>query len=211
MPKSVRRVIAREHAAVIAGMTARHLLRLHQEADPPPWTGVGYDCEQFGRWLRRQFRREAGITDDGQVYDYETERARLTKAQADRTELEAQELRGEMVRVPEVVEEWARQIGATKARCLSIPTKAAPRARTAATDEEAAKVIEVEVLEALQELSIDGLPDRTRRRVDAARARDQRRLEKAVDAAAEADGERVGGSVSEAQPGKRRRARKVED
>jgi len=210
MSRSVRRLVTREHAAAIAGMTARHLLRLHDEADPPPWTGTGYDCEQFGRWLRRQFRRESGISEDGQVYDYEVERARLTKAQADRTELEAQELRGEMVRVPEVVEEWARQIGATKARCLSIPTKAAPRARSAGSDEEAAKIIEAEVLEALQELSNDGLPDRTRKRADAARARDQRRQE-GVAAAAEADRERMGGQVPKAQPGKRRRARKVED
>jgi len=208
---SVRRTIGKAEAAAILGVSVRHLHRLDDGQDPPPWTGEGYDCQRFGEWLRRQFRREAGITDDGEVYDYETERARLTKAQADKTELESQELRGEMVRVAEVVEEWARQVSAARARSLSVPTKAAPRARTAATDEEAAKVIEVEVLEALQELSIDGLPDRTRRRVDAARARDQRRLEKAVDAAAEADGERVGGSVSEAKPGKRRRTRKVED
>ena len=211
MTKSVRRTINREQAAAIAGMTARHLLRQHDEDDPPPWTGVGYDCEQFGRWLRRQFRREAGITDDGQVYDYEQERARLTKAQADKTELESQELRGEMVRVAEVSEEWARQAGAARARMLGVPSKAAPRARAAASDEEAAKVIEVEILEGLQELSTDGLPDRTRRRVDAARAREAKRLASAVDSAAEADGDGVGGQVPEAKPGKRRRARKVED
>jgi hypothetical protein len=195
-------------------MTARNLLRQHDGDDPPPWTGVGYDCEQFGRWLRRQFRREAGVTDDGQIYDYEQERARLTKAQADKTELESQELRGEMVRVPEVVEEWARQTGAARSRMLSVPTKAGPRARSAGSDDEAAKVIEVEVLEALQELSIDGLPDRTRRRVDAARrreadaarARGQGRVEEAVDASAEADRDGVGGQVPAPKSGKRRRA-----
>lgn len=206
----VGRFLGREEAAQLIGCSMTQLHRMDKEPDPPPWSGRGYECKQFGAWLRRQWRRESGIAEDGKVYDYEMERARLTKAQADKTELESQELRGEMVRVPDVVEEWARQIGSTKARCLSIPTKAAPRARTAASDEEAAKVIEAEILEALQELSDDGLPTHTRRRADAARARDSRRAA-GVEAAAEADRKRMGRRAPKAEPGKRRRAGKVED
>jgi hypothetical protein len=193
-------------AAEMAGITIQGLVALVKSADPPPKGAGGYPPREFGEWLKRRHLRGLGVADDGTVYDYENERARLTKAQADKTELESQELRGEMVRVAEVVDEWARQASAARARCLSIPTKSAPRARSAGSDEEASKVIEAEVLEALQELSIDGLPDRTRRRVDAARARDQGRLEKAVDAAAEADRDRVGRSLPAPKPGKRRRA-----
>lgn len=175
--------------------------RLDVSDDPLPWTGAGYDCERFGEWLKRQFRREAGATDDGQVYDYAIERARLTKAQADKTELESAELRGEMVRVPEVVDEWWRQTSAAKARLLSTPSKVAPRARTADSDEAAAKLIEAEILEALQELSDDGLPDRTRSR--------RQRGKNGVEAAAKVDGERVGGHVPPAKSRKRGRARPV--
>jgi phage terminase Nu1 subunit (DNA packaging protein) len=178
------RLITREDAAVIAGMSSRHLKRLDGEMDPPPWTGNGYDCAKFGDWMRRRWRRESGVTSDGVVYDYETERARLTKAQADKTELEARELHGEMVRVDEVVEAWARMLGALRARMLALPSKAGPRARAAAGDEQAAEEIEAEVLEALEELSDDGLPDRTR-------ARRARRAGGSAPAAA-SDGERVG-------------------
>jgi hypothetical protein len=199
---SVRK-ISREDAALIANVSARHLLRLHESDDPPPWVGDGYECVAFGRWLNRKRDRERGIGDDGQVYDYERERARLTKAQADRTELEAAELRGEMVLAEHVIEAWARMLGSARSRLLSLPTKAAPRARAAASDEEAASLIESEVLEALEELSSDGLPDRTRAR----RARITGRAE----AAAEADGEPVGGRGTPPEPGKRRRTRKVAD
>ena len=71
------RFIGREEAAQLIGITVRQLHRMDEEADPPPWSGRGYECKQFGRWLRRQFRREAGITEDGQVYDYEQERILL--------------------------------------------------------------------------------------------------------------------------------------
>lgn len=187
------------------------LIALVKSADPPPKGSGGYPAREFGEWLKRRHLRGVGVDADGVRYDYEQERARLTKAQADKTELESQELRGEMVRVPEVAEEWARRTGAARARMLGVPSKAAPRARTAESDEAAAKVIEAEILEGLQELSTDGLPDRTRRRVDAARAREAKRLESAVDAAAETDRDAVGGPVPAAKPGKRGRARKMED
>ena len=116
---------------------------------------------------------------DGKRYDYDAERARRTKAQGDKTELEASELQGQMGRAE------------------------APRARGAMTDEEAATMIEIEVVEALQELSDDGLDPTTR-------ARQQRRAASNAPAAA-ADGERVGRRVQAAVPGKRRRAGPVED
>lgn len=199
---SVRK-IAREDAAEISGLSARHLLRLHESDDPPPWVGDGYECKAFGRWLARRRDRERGMGDDGQVYDYERERARLTKAQADRTELEAAELRGEMVRAEHVIEAWARMVGAARARLLSLPTKAGPRARAASNDEEAASVIEAEIIEALEELSSDGLPDRTRAR--------RTRHEASPETSAAPDSEPVGGRIPAPESGKRRRTRKVED
>jgi hypothetical protein len=184
-------------------MSSRHLIRLHDERDPPPWTGEGYNAKMFGEWMKRRWRADTGMTADGQVYDYETERARLTKAQADRTELEAAELRGDMVRAAWVIEEWSRMLGSLRSRMLSLPTKAAPRARGAPSDAEAAALLEREVLEALQELSDDGLDPRTRSRQERRAGRDA--------AASPVDGKRVGRRVSAPVAGKRGRARKVAD
>jgi hypothetical protein len=178
--KRLIRTISREDAAAVVGVVSRTLLRAENEADPPPWTGDGYECVAFGKWLKRRWVRESGLDDDGVVYNYEQERARLTKAQADKTELEARELRGEMVRAEDVIESWGRMLGALRSRLLSIPSKSAPRARAAENDEQAAKLVEVEVLEALQELSDDGLPDRARARRD--------RWSRDPKTAAEADG-----------------------
>ena len=172
-------------------------------ADPPPKGAGGFPCREYGEWLKRRSLASVGVTRDGIVYDYEKERARLTKAQADRTELEANELRGMMVRADWISEEWARTLGAMRMRLLSMPTKAAPRVRGAMTDESAAKMIEAEVLEALGELSDDGLDARTRAR--------QERSKEHLAPASGADGKPVGGRLPEVVPRKRGRARTVED
>ena len=200
------RYLNREVAAPLAGLSARHLLRLHDSDDPPPWTEEGYPAEKFGDWLKRRWLKDAGVAEDGEVYHYETERARLTKAQADKTELEAAELAGHLVRVDEVETEWGRMCGAVRARILSLPTKAAPRVRVAINDEEAAAILEVEAIEALDELSKDGLPPTTRERRDRAQAGAER-----SETATTAVGESVGGPVPPSQPGKRRRAGSVEN
>lgn len=133
--------------------------------------------------------------------DVETERARLIKAQADKTELEVAELHGELVRVDDVTDAWSQHISAARAKLLSLPSKAAPRVmpgRIAETQELLRNIID----EALNELAGDGLPERARSRI--ARAAGVART-------AEADRERVGRPRKGAQPGIKRRARKVAD
>ena len=195
--------LTQAQAADLAGLTVPGLQIQSKSADPPPKGAGGYPAREYGEWLKRRHLRGVGIDNTGTRYDYDTERARLTKAQADRTELEAAELRGDMVRADWVIEEWARMLGSLRSRMLSLPTKAAPRARGAVSDAEAAALLEREVLEALQELSDDGLDPRTRSRQERRAGRDE--------AAAAAHSKRVGGSVPKAVAGKRGRAGKVED
>ena len=200
-------ILTQSQAAELVGLTARRLRQLADEGQGPAQTASGqYEARELGRWFRQRLMSELGVADDGQVYDYEAERARLTKAQADKTELEAAELAGHLVRVDEVEVEWSRMLGSVRSRLLSLPTKAAPRARTALNDEEAAALIEAEILEALQELSTDGIPSTTRDRRERARAHGE-----GADAAAPVDGKRVGGPVQAPERGKRRRAGTVED
>jgi phage terminase Nu1 subunit (DNA packaging protein) len=175
--------------------------RLDDEPNGPPWTGAGYDAVRFGKWLRNLWQKQAGVGANGETYDYESERARLTKAQADKAELESAELRGEMVRADDLIEEWGRMVGSLRSRLLSIPSKTAPVSRAATTDEEAKTLIEAEIIEALEELSSDGLTERARTRQD--------RVRRNTEASSTSDGEYVGGREPETEPGKQRRARKV--
>lgn len=195
-------ILTQDQAAEVVGLTARRLRQLDDAGEGPGRTAGGqYEARELGRWFKHRLLSELGVTGDGQVYDYDAERARLTKAQADKVELEAAELSGEMVRVDDVAAEWARMFGAMRARLLSLPTKSAPRSRVAINDEEAAAVIEAEVLEALQELSDDGLPAATRERRRRATA-----SAGSAAPAAEADGEPVGRPVPQTVGRKRGRA-----
>lgn len=158
------KALMQDQAADLAGLTVPGLRMQSNTADPPPKGANGYPPREFGEWLKRRHLRGVGVDQEGVRYDYEQERARLTKAQADKTELEASELRGLTVRTEWVTDEWGRMLGNLRQRLLALPTKAAPRARGALSDAEAAALIEADVIEALQELSTDGLDHRTRSR-----------------------------------------------
>jgi phage terminase Nu1 subunit (DNA packaging protein) len=133
--------------------------------------------------------------------EFDQARTRLAIAQADKTELESAELAGQVIRTDEVIECWARSAGAMRSRLLSLPAKIGPRVRVAQNDQEAAAIVETEVLEALQELSTDGIPERTAAR--RARAAPGGR------ATTTADGQPVGGRAPAAVQRKRGRARPV--
>jgi phage terminase Nu1 subunit (DNA packaging protein) len=98
---------------------------------------------------------------------YEVERTRLTKAQADKTELEVQELRGILVRVPAAAEHWRGMIARARAKLLALPARVAaaiaPPEKVAACQD----LTQGLVYEALAELASDGIPDDIRSRAAA--------------------------------------------
>jgi hypothetical protein len=158
-------ILTQEQAAEVIGISTRRLQQILRAGDGPVVKASGqFEAREIGVWYRARIMSELGVAGDGQAYDYDAERGRLTKAQADKTELEAAELAGRLVRVDDIETEWGRMLGAIRARLLSLPTKAAPTARASVNDDEAAALIEAEVLEALQELSSDGIPQATRER-----------------------------------------------
>lgn len=123
---------------------------------------------------------------------------RLVTAKADLAEMEAKRLAGELLPSAEVAKVWADAVTRFRQRALAIPSKAAPLCAVEAEPDACHAIVETFIHEALAELAatdvqVDGEPGGARRpaqgRVSARRA------------AAEADGERVGGSVSETQLG----------
>jgi len=89
------------------------------------------------------------------LYDSESltvAKTRLTKAQAEKAELELAEERGELHRATAVVSVWAENVINAKAKLLSIPSKLAPQlAGLSAAEIEA--LLKKEISEVLHELA----------------------------------------------------------
>lgn len=135
--------------------------------------------------------------------NYALERTRLTKAQADKTELELQVLRAGVVHASTIETVWGRMTGAARARLLALPYRLA-QAALAATDfqtiEASATALITEALLELHDYNpADYLPS-----TDSA----GRRL--AVETAADPDGKPVGRPRAKAQPRGQRRTGPVE-
>ncbi len=90
--------------------------------------------------------------------DYNAERTRLTKAQADEKELQVKQLQGDLIPAEDVLEEWQKMLTSMRSKLLSIPSKTAHLVIAAEKYQEAERIIRERIYEALQEMSDDGLP-----------------------------------------------------
>lgn len=88
----------------------------------------------------------------GQGGSYEEERTRLTKAQADKTELEVAQLKGQLLNVDGVAEEMADVILAARAKLLALPGRLAAQAIAATNLREIEDFAREEIDSALREL-----------------------------------------------------------
>ena len=186
--------LTHEQAAALAGVTIRRLYQIvDDEPDGPRRSSPGhFDCKAFGEWLEKRRAPD----------NFQAERTRLTKAQADKAEIEAAELARELVRTEDVKLTWGELVAAVRAKLLSLPSKLAPLLAPPGKVAEAQALAETMVHEALSELAGSGLP--------ANRARSGGFGAVDAGAAAKVDGEPVGGSLPAAVKRVKRGARKVE-
>lgn len=178
-----------------------------------------HPAEGSGRSARYRMSEAAGAifgsagggraveTGPGEPLDLTAERARLAKAQADKTELEVEQLKGNLLPGELVASTWQDYITAARAKFISLPSTAAPR--VAGLD--SVREVEVElrdlVTQALDELKDYDAADyspRSRRQADAG-------VGEADGATAEPDGERVGRRAPRAVPRGKRGTRPVAD
>lgn len=143
-----------EQAAILAGVTERHLHRLIADGDAPQPIDSRLPVKEFAEWLDK---RKRGT-------DFDLARTRLTQAQADKTELEVAELAGDLVRAEEVTTAWGDKIAAARSRFLALPSKLAARVAPPGKTAEVHALAQATVYEALEELAGDGLPERARAR-----------------------------------------------
>lgn len=118
--------LTQAQAAGLLGVTTRRVRQRGQEDNPPPQDDAGrYPCEAFGKWLIDDFRRGLGIGEDGTVYDYDAERARLTHHQANTAEIEEQRKRNELIPAELVRQAWSDIIASARAKLLGLPSRLA--------------------------------------------------------------------------------------
>ena len=85
--------------------------------------------------------------------DLQNERARLTKLQADRADIQLQEARGEVVRTEDVASTWADLVIAARSRLLAIPTSLTPGILAADSQNAVTELLRDAIEDALNELA----------------------------------------------------------
>ncbi|WP_316203349.1 hypothetical protein [Bradyrhizobium sp. SZCCHNS3051] len=91
---------------------------------------------------------------DENVASLTAERSRLARLKADRAEIEARTMAGELVPAADIEAAWLKVVGVVRARILAIPTKLATRIIGLKTPAEAEALLRKEVHAALAEVSV---------------------------------------------------------
>lgn len=138
--------------ARLLDLSERRIQQLSREGVIPKSERGRYDLIGSVRGYIRYLRDLAMKADKG-IPDYGAERARLVKARADLTEMEATLKRGELIPVEQTQEAWIKVVSHLRARLLVLPDKLAPIVYESESISEAKSAIKQAVWEALEELA----------------------------------------------------------
>jgi phage terminase Nu1 subunit (DNA packaging protein) len=146
--------VSKQKLMEICNISAAMVQKLKNEGVFVPKERGFYElAPSISGYISRLQKKSHLQTDDGKVVDFHVEKARLTKAQADKAEMEAKEMSGELVRIDDVVEEFEIQLMDMKGKLLAIPTKLATIIADIDNPSECQDVIDTYIREALLELS----------------------------------------------------------
>jgi phage terminase Nu1 subunit (DNA packaging protein) len=151
--------ITQHQAAEMMGVTLRHFQRIAADSDAPPklanvdGKASGFPCKPFGRWLRQRWMAEAGVSQDGTVYDEKMERARLLHHQANNEALKESINRMDLLKAETVERVWSDMIVSFRSKMLGLPSRAAHSVVSLKTPGEVEAVLMSIVTESLCELA----------------------------------------------------------
>lgn len=97
--------------------------------------------------------RDLNLKGEAGNADYGTERARLVKAKADLAEMEASQMRGDLLPAPDVKVAWTEIVALMRARLLVLPDKIAPVVHETTSLNQARDVIKKAIHEVLAEIA----------------------------------------------------------
>jgi len=184
--------------ASLFNLTEQRIHQLAREGVIPRENGKYELVSAVQGYIKLLQDRAGGRTERRDVH---SERSRLTRAQAERAELEVAALHRSLLPFDEVVAAWEQLVAAFRARCLALPSKLAPRLTVIHDRRKIQDALTAEIREALQELSRFDLAGRAPAR--GAPSRPGRKPP------AGANGKSVGRPKLALKPGGQRRARTV--
>ena len=147
-----------------------------------------------------KYLQDRSLGKDLAPIDSHIEKARLLRAQADKTEMEVKALQKSLLPVTQIKMSWMMMLSSFRTRMLSIPAKTAHLLAPIDDNAEIERILREQIYEGLTELS-DYDPEKF---IGADQGMPQ-----STGTAAETDGVGVGGSVQETKPGSERGTGKV--
>lgn len=127
---SKQQFITKAQVAAMFGVDVRSVTTWqNDQTDPLPVAVQGgrgkphkYDIAQVHSWGVRRTLSDLAGTEDGQVYDFQKERARLTHEQADKVALENAQLRGELIASDVLRQTLVESYASIRAHLLAAPS-----------------------------------------------------------------------------------------
>ncbi len=152
-------IISKTAVSYALGVTGRTVTRYQtDQKNPLPVIDTGrgvaneYDIKDFADWLQKHAIRDI-LGDDGTLYSYEVEKARLTHHQANKAELESKVMEGKLLDAEEVVHEMSGIVSELRSRLLALPLRVAQVAISDTTLNEIESNCRDEVYAMLEELA----------------------------------------------------------
>ena len=104
-------------------------------------------------WYHQKVATDMSDGADGEQFNYEKEKARLTHYQADRADIENQKIRGELVDAQEVQDHIVNVIIVFRKSMLNVPNRVSHPVSISTDEIEIKEIIKKEIHDSLNELS----------------------------------------------------------
>jgi phage terminase Nu1 subunit (DNA packaging protein) len=138
--------------AKLFNLTDRRVQQLAKDGIIPKAEKGKYDLIAATRAYIK-YLQERATGRDIEPQDTYVERARLLKAQADKTELEVKAINAEVIAADQVELLWSGLVSAFRSRMIALPTRCAHLVMTLKTYQEIEACLRSQIYEALDELS----------------------------------------------------------
>lgn len=170
-------IVNKERLSKILGISARTLTEYQKEGMPIEKEGKRgqsntYDTAKVIEWLVKRAADSTGEMDKAKL--------RLAIAQANKAELEVEEMQGDLIPLEKMKAMWAGVLATCRARILSMPTRLAPVLINTKDPKKVEKVVRDACHEALNELAAYDPEANKERKADGARSRKRTRASTAA-------------------------------